>query len=269
MCREKTVLVVVAHADDMEFLAGGTIARFVKEKGYDVYEYILTDNSKGSYSLPVQELIDRSAQEAVDAAEVLGLKGVWLEGCPDGRLNETPSNVIREKIMAKIREVKADIIMSWDPFAPCESHPDHRVVAMAAYEAAAFSGMPLFHPEHPWPPHPVTEAYWFAKYPWKSDTYVNINTTIELKVEALLKHQTQMELTIEGLRREAELMGVDATPFENTTPEGIRMVMDHGVRKFCKAKGAPAGMQYAEQFRYEKFLMLDGLLGMEVLDPDF
>lgn len=68
MKRKKTVLVVVAHADDMEFKAAGTVARFVEEFGYDVYEYILTDNSKGSYRLSPQELVNISAKEAARAA---------------------------------------------------------------------------------------------------------------------------------------------------------------------------------------------------------
>ena len=97
MSRKKTVLVVVAHADDLEFMAGGTVARFVKEKGYDVYEYILTDNSKGSYSLSAGELRERSVREAEEAGRVLGLKEVRQEGYPDGLLNEEHPNVLRAK----------------------------------------------------------------------------------------------------------------------------------------------------------------------------
>ena len=78
--RKKTVLVVVAHADDMEFLAGGTVARFIDEKGYDVYEYILTDNAKGSYRLSVEELVAVSAKEAVEAgnARVVGTDSIRI-----------------------------------------------------------------------------------------------------------------------------------------------------------------------------------------------
>lgn len=70
MTRKKTVLVVVAHADDMEFMAAGTVARFVNEFGYNVYEYILTDNSKGSYRLSPQELVEVSAKEAARSRAV-------------------------------------------------------------------------------------------------------------------------------------------------------------------------------------------------------
>ena len=40
----KTVLVIVAHADDMEFMAGGTIARMA-DQGYAVREVIATSST--------------------------------------------------------------------------------------------------------------------------------------------------------------------------------------------------------------------------------
>lgn len=269
MSRKKTVLVVVAHADDMEFLAAGTVARFVAEKGYDVYEYILTDNGKGSYRLQPDELIAVSAREAVEAGRILGLNEVRLEGYPDGRLNETHPNVLRDKIMAFIREVKADIVMSWDPCAPYEDHPDHRITGMATLEAASFSGNPLFHPEHAYSPYPVTEAYWFAKHPWNAKLCVDISSTIEKKIEALLAHDCQMLLTIDMLLQEANALGVEVPALEGLGVDGHKAVIAAGVRSYCETAGIKAGMNFAEQFRYEKLGMLDKLLGTSFVAPDF
>lgn len=269
MARKKTVLVVVAHADDMEFLAGGTVARFVREKGYDVYEYILTDNGMGSYRLPREELVRVSAVEAVEAGNVLGLKEVRLEGYRDAYLNEEHPNVVRGKIAAMMREVRADIVMSWDPFAPYEDHPDHRVVAMAAYEAAAFSGNPLFHPEQPHGPCKVTEAYWFAKASMNATTYVDITETIDLKIEALLKHDCQMQLTVDMLAQEAETLGVDAPGLAEVAGGDYAAVIDAGIRDYCGRVGQQAGMTYAELFRYEPLVMLDRFLGIDVATKDF
>ncbi len=269
MSRKKTVLVVVAHADDMEFLAAGTVARFVSEFGYNVYEYILTDNGKGSYRLPPKELVAVSAREAIEAGKILELKDVRLEGYPDGCLNETHPNVLRDKIMAFIREVKADIVMSWDPFAPYEEHPDHRMVAMATLEAASFSGNPLFHPEHAHPPYAVTEAYWFAKSPWNAELFVDISSTIDKKIEALLTHDCQMALTIDMLVQEAKTLGVEVPALENLDAEGHKNVIAAGIRSYCETIGQEAGMDYAEQFRYEKLGMLDKLMGTSFIVPDF
>ncbi len=76
--RTKVILAVVAHADDLEFMAGGTVARLAGEKGHTVYEYILTDNSKGSYRLSPEEIIPISEAEARRAAEILGIRDVFF-----------------------------------------------------------------------------------------------------------------------------------------------------------------------------------------------
>ena len=69
---DKGVLIFTAHADDCEFLAGGTVARFISE-GHDVVEVIATDNSRGSFELDSETLTARSRdREARDAARILG-----------------------------------------------------------------------------------------------------------------------------------------------------------------------------------------------------
>jgi len=269
MKRKKTVLIVVAHADDMEFLAAGTVARFTKELGYDVYEYILTDNGRGSYRLGREELIQVSAREAREAGEILGLKEVRLEGYPDGDLNEVPPNVLREQVMRMIREVKADIIMSWDPFAPYEDHPDHRATAFAVLDAASFAGNPMFYPEHPSAPYHVTEAYWFAKSPTNAQCFVDITATMDTKIAALLAHDCQMVLTVDALIKEAETVGADVDFLRNLGPDGHRGVIEMGVRQWCEKVGEERGFSYAEQFRYEKLGMLEKVLGVPITHPDF
>lgn len=269
MRRKKTVLVVVAHADDLEFLAAGTAARFTREFGYDVYEYILTDNGRGSYRLPPRELVAVSAREAVEAGRILGLKEVRFGNYPDGDLNREHPNVLREKIMRFIREIRADIVMSWDPFAPYEDHPDHRMTAMATLDAAAFSGNPMFHPEHEHPPYPVTEAYWFAKVPMNAHTFVDISSTMDTKIAALLAHDCQMLLTVDALAQEARCLGVSLPVLENMEPDAHKALIEAGVRRWFGEVGAAQGMEYAEQFRYEKLGMLDKMLGTSYVVPDF
>lgn len=267
--RKKTVLVVVAHADDMEFMAAGTVARFIRDFGYPVHEYILTDNSRGSYRLPGPELVKVSAEEARAAGRILGLEEVRLEGYPDGELDRVPPGELRGKIMGVIREVRADIVMGWDPFAPYEDHPDHRAVAMAALEAAAFASNPLFHPEHAAPPHMPTEAYWFAKSPLNAHTFVDISAVMDLKVAALLAHDCQMVLTVDALVREAHALGVDLPLLENLEEGAHRPLVEMGIRQHCARVGGAAGLEYAEQFRHEKFGMLDMVLGTDFIRPDF
>jgi len=269
MKRKKTVLIVVAHADDMEFFAAGTVARFTQELGYDVYEYILTDNGKGSYRLTEEEVIEVSAGEAKEAGEFLGLKEVWLEGYADGELNLENTSVLREKVMRKIREVKADIVMGWDPYAPYEDHPDHRACAFATLDAASFSANECFHREQKLEPYPVTEAYWFAKSPHNAECFVDITSTIEKKVQALLLHDCQMMLTLDALLIEAEALGVEVPLLEDAKTSGPNALIDMGIRQWNSETGKRAGFEYAEQFRYEKLSVLESYLGLNVVNPDF
>ena len=239
MSKKKTVLVVVAHADDLEFTCGGTVARMTRELGFDVYEYILTDNARGSYRLDADELIAVSADEAKRAGEILGLKEVRLEGYTDGDLDQVPMHVLRGQVMAMCREVKADIVISWDPFAPDEDHPDHRAIGMATYEAASFCGNPKFHPEHPHPPYPVTEAYWIAKNPNTSSTTLlrlSKNNNVEVlravksnpKTPALVRQRLSVEKLPQAVRQNPtqSLVGAQSLYAASCEPNFTDLVVD-------------------------------------------
>ena len=135
----KRVLVFEAHGDDMEFFAGGTIAKFA-DRGHEVTLVVATDNDKGSFELSADELRDVRDKEINSAAQVLGIKKVIPLGYSDGDLayQATPDK-LRGQFMRIIREVKPEIVFTWDPFAPYEGHADHRAVAVAASEAALAS----------------------------------------------------------------------------------------------------------------------------------
>ena len=151
----KSVLVIVAHADDMEFMAGGTIAKMA-DLGYTVREVIATNNERGTLEP------GWSTEFTAEARRVEFL------GYEDGRLSETPLNELRERCMRAIRRHRPDVLLTWDPHAPYEDHQDHRSVAWAATEAAMFAHFPLYHPEHRdegLEPHYVGERYFFAKSP--------------------------------------------------------------------------------------------------------
>ena len=81
----KRVLVFEAHGDDMEFFAGGTIAKFAAA-GHEVTVVCATDNDKGSFELSSEELRAVRDRELHDAAGVLGVKRVIALGYPDGDL---------------------------------------------------------------------------------------------------------------------------------------------------------------------------------------
>ena len=262
----KAVVCIVAHADDLEFMAAGTVIRFV-ENGHQVYEVIATDNSKGSYELPAEKLARVSEEEAKNAAQVMGLDDVFFLRYKDGELSDVPLNELREKFMRIMRQVQADVLMTWDPFTPYETHPDHRMVAMAATEAADFAPLPLYHPEHikqGLEPTYVAERYFFAKHPVDVNKVVDISDQIDRKIHALCMHDCQMKLTFDNIKLEMEALGTSIPIISGLSRDDYRGLIDFAIRQRCAQVGERIGAGYAEEFRYQAFDMIRNFADDEV-----
>lgn len=258
MAGKKTVLVVVAHADDMEFMAGGTIARMA-DMGYEIHEVIATNNERGTLEPDWSPRFTAEArrEEARRGARVLGVSPqIEFLGYEDGRLSEVPLNELRERCMRAIRRVRPQVLFTWDPFAPYENHQDHRAVAWAAMEAASFSHFPLYHPEHReegLEPHYVGEQYYFAKVPRDVNKAVDISRYIDRKVEALCQHTSQMELTVASLKLDVEASGLDIPMLREADPKEYRPLIEAQIKAWAAAVGRRHGLPYAEEFRRVRF----------------
>ncbi|HEY3358388.1 MAG TPA: PIG-L deacetylase family protein [Polyangia bacterium] len=260
---DKVALLLVAHADDTEFFAGGTVARLVAE-GWAVTEVVTTDNSRGSFELDRDTLVARSREvEARAAAAVLGKRELCFLGYPDGFLGDTPTTVLREQYLRLIRRVRPRAVLTFDPWAPFEPHPDHRAVAFAAVEALAFSHMPLFHPEHReagLAPHLVAERYFFAKVPAHANRVVDVTPFLDRKIEALAAHESQMKATIDDLRACLAATGRHPELLPLLDRDHYRPLLDRMIRAWARQVGAPAGYEAGEAFRYEEAgSFIDGL----------
>ena len=256
--RAKTVLVIVAHADDMEFMAGGTIARLA-DAGYAVREVIATNNERGTLEpqWSLQFTADARREEARRGARALGVDpDIEFLGYADGRLSETPLNELRERCMRAIRRVRPEVLFTWDPFAPYENHQDHRAVAWAAMEAVSLSHFPLYHPEHRdegLEPHYVGEQYFFAKAPQDANKAIDISAYVDLKIEALCQHASQMEMTVAGLQVDLAASGLELAALTNADPKDYRPVIETMIRTWAAGVGRRHGMAFAEEFRRERF----------------
>ena len=254
----KTVLVIVAHADDMEFMAGGAIARMA-DMGYDIRQVIATNNERGTLDpdWSPRFTADARREEARRGAKALGVDpDIEFLGYEDGRLSETPLNELRERCMRAIRRVRPDVLFTWDPFARYENHQDHRAVAWAAMEAASFSHFPLYHPEHRdegLEPHYVGEHYFFAKVPRDVNKAVDISGYVERKIEALCQHVSQMELTVSDLQLQLAASGIDLPALRNADPKNFRPVIEIMIRSWAASVGRRHGLPFAEEFRRQRF----------------
>jgi LmbE family N-acetylglucosaminyl deacetylase len=255
---QKTVLVVVAHADDMEFMAGGTIAKMA-DMGYDIHEVIATNNERGTLDPQWSPRFTAQArrEEARRGAKALAVNAdIEFLGYEDGRLSDTPLNELRERCMRTIRRLRPDVLFTWDPFAPYENHQDHRAVAWASMEAASFSHFPLYHPEHQdegLEPHLVGEQYFFAKVPYDTNKAVDISGHVERKIEALCQHVSQMELTVAELQVQLAASGLDISPLRDANPKDYRPVIEMMIRTWAAGVGRRHGMAFGEEFRRQRF----------------
>jgi N,N'-diacetylchitobiose non-reducing end deacetylase len=260
----KRILVFEAHGDDMEFFAGGTIAKFA-DAGHDVTVVVATDNDKGSFELTADELRALRDGELNGAAGVLGVARVVPLGYSDGDLayDATP-RVLRGQFMRLIRELRPDIVFTWDPFTPYEGHPDHRAVAVAASEAATFSPLPNFYPEQVadgLQPHYVSEQWYFAKSPRDQNKFVDIDGSIDRKIEALWQHEAQMVLTVTDMKHHLAASGLSVPWLQGLDPHDYRAVITKQMQAAGRAVAARSGLSstYAEGFRRTRYGGIESL----------
>ncbi len=269
----KRVLVFEAHGDDMEFFAGGTIAKFCA-LGHEVTVVCATDNDKGSFELSAKEMRAVRDRELEGAARVLGVKRVIPLGYSDGDLAyQAAPEKLRGQFIKIIREVKPDIMFTWDPFTPYEGHPDHRAVAVAASEAASFSHFPLYSPEQireGLAPHYVSEHWFFAKSPRDVNKYVDIDAHIDTKIAALHQHEAQMVLTIADMQHHLQASGLNVPWLAQLDPhdyhETIARRMKAGARAVAEQSGL--GCTYAEAFRRTRYGGIESIAKGQALPED-
>ena len=126
------ILVVAAHPDDPEFLAGGTVARLARE-GREIAYVIVTNGNKGSgdRNITSAQLIPIREDEQRRAAGVLGVRSVEFLGYEDGELEDTRN--LRRDISREIRRWRPDLVITLNPYRTYNNFPgwhrDHRTTA--------------------------------------------------------------------------------------------------------------------------------------------
>jgi len=196
----QSAMVIVAHPDDIEFSCAGTIARWVKE-GCQVVYILITSGDVGIAEPGMTRARAAEIREAeqLAAAEVVGVSQVIFLREPDGMLENTLA--LRKRLVREIRRYKPEVVICGDPTVMWVgdnyiNHPDHRAAAGAAVDAIfPAAGQPnLFEElaEEGLTAHKVRKVYVQA---WneQADTFVNISETIDLKIESLRKHVSQMK----------------------------------------------------------------------------
>lgn len=202
-------LAIGAHPDDVEFGAGGTLAKWAAA-GCEIHHLICTDGSKGTWdvSADLDALVRRREDEQREAARRLAgdrAGSVHFLGVTDGELEVGLG--LRGEIARVIREVRPDVVLGHDPWRRYRLHPDHRAAGFLLLDAVVAARDPHFFPEHALPAHrPRAALLWEADV---ANHVEDVSSSLPAKLGALHAHESQFESTMKVAGHD-ELAAFDA-----------------------------------------------------------
>jgi LmbE family N-acetylglucosaminyl deacetylase len=191
-----SALAVAAHPDDVEFGAGGTLAKWA-HGGCDVHHVVCTDGSKGTWdpTADLPKLIARRQDEQREAARRLAgdrAGEVRFLGRVDGDLTNDRATV--SAVVRIIRELRPDVVLGHDPWKRYRLHPDHRHAGWLVCDAIVAARDPHFFAEHGLAPHrPAALLLWEADEPNHAE---DVTDFVGHKLAALEAHESQFETTM-------------------------------------------------------------------------
>lgn len=200
------ILAVTAHPDDAEVWSGGTLAKYTAH-GHQGHIVLMTYGEQ-----------DVRGTEAREGARVLGCT-IDLMGYGDARLRETDE--ASDRLMEVLaREVPQVLVVH----NPDDSHPDHE----AGFQIARRALIRWY--DGPQRPALIPSVFAANTYrgmglrgPVHLDTFVDVSSTWETKINALQAHRSQgPQNWIPRLRSAAEVLG---TRVGYSLAEGFRRLV--------------------------------------------
>ena len=209
----KTVMIVTPHPDDDVYGCGAAMAMLAKNRN-KVIVVIYTNDDKGSFDLEMTSerlaRIRKAEQEA--ACSTLGIPKeniIWL-GYPDGELEYAAPRELCGQVARLIRLYRPDALFSIDPG---ENHErwhktDHRMAAFNTIDAVRAAEFHLYYPEHllyeGLKPYKVPVMFYYYALQADANYWVNIDSFLDTKIEAALKHVSQYEPSINKYRSDMD-----------------------------------------------------------------
>ena len=225
----RRALAIGAHADDVEFGCGATLAKWAAA-GTHVTICVCTDGSKGTWDAGADRaaLIAKREEEQRDAAAILGTVDVVFLRYVDGELDSGLAP--RGAVCRVIRQARPDVVLGHAPWQPYRIHPDHYHAGLLVTSGIVAARDPLFFPEQGVAPHRPATLLCFE--PGRIDHVENVAGYVDRKIDALLAHRSQWRST----------MAIDERPDDE------RAVFAAHQRAEARAVGLRAGLRAAEAF---------------------
>jgi len=195
--KARRLLAVMAHPDDCEMLAGGTLFH-LKELGWDLGIVTMTAGDCGSVTIPREELARIRYAEAKAAADYVG---AWYScaGLMDVEVFYNHENLRR--VVEVMRRFDPDVVIT---HSPVDYMLDHEEASRLARGASFALAIPNYETRQnpPVKPARATPVLYYADAIEGTDPlgrriypqfYVDISQTLQSKREMLARHVSQRE----------------------------------------------------------------------------
>jgi N-acetylglucosamine malate deacetylase 1 len=231
------ILAIMAHPDDVELVCGGTLLVSAM-LGRRVGIVDLTAGETGS-----RGTVGIRAQEAAEAARILGVVVRENLGLPDAHLVNTPAT--RETVIRAIRTHRPSIVIT---HARQGRHPDHIAAAQLVRDACFLSGLKNLVPELPaFRPRKVLHAISFREDAIAPSFIVDITDALEQKLAAIRCYQSQFD----GLTQAGEV-------YPNGDP--LADIIRHQAAHY----GSMIRCRYGEPFHTTETLRVEDVVTLDV-----
>lgn len=247
----KRILAIHAHPDDVEILAGGTMALLARS-GHDLTIVTMTPGDCGSAELPPEAIAEVRRKEAAAAAELIGAR----YRCAEFRdLSIFSDDSSRRRIVEILRWARPDLVLTSSPVDYMADHEATSALVRDACFAAPAKNYSTRQPEAAPPLGAIPHLYFMDPIGGVEpggrvvdpDIFVDVSATFTAKKDMLAKHASQREWLMRhhGIDDYIEIM-----------------------ERWTRLAGSRAGLEFAEGFRrykghpYPQSPLLEELLGV-------
>src|SRR5450631_2412080 len=131
------ILAIHAHPDDVEFLAGGTMA-LLADLGHELTIATFTPGDCGSKQMGPEEIAAVRRQEAAHAAALIGARYICLEMRDLAIFNDDAS---RRQVTETLRQARPELVLT---AAPSDYHCDHEAASALVRDACFAAPAPNY-----------------------------------------------------------------------------------------------------------------------------
>ena len=231
----KNILAIHAHPDDLEILAGGTLAHLAA-RGHRIVMVTMTPGDCGSHELPADEIAAVRLREAAASARRIGAEYHCAGFFDLAVFSDDPS---RRRVTEILRQTRPDLILT---ASPVDYMADHEAASQLVRDACFGAPVPNYATGQPGaaPPTDAIPHLYFVDplgsadregHAVNPDFYVDVSATFETKKAMLAEHASQRNWLLQH-------HGVDDYMLQ--------------MERWTRASGLRAGVELAEGFRRYK-----------------